>query len=251
MNCDKCLTLLSEYLDDELDFTVVATVEKHLEICAPCAEICEEFSAIAHCCVEVSEHIQAPPNSQALWLRINNLIESEQVALSAKETQTAQAKTAGRWSRFMNRSWQLSVQQMTSAVAGIVVITALVTVVSLQNSSNSSINNLASAQPNLMSQFLGSFGFGKIEMPRRADVDSRLKEQQMAIDYWNRRVEIRKQQWNKNVRDAFERNVREIDGVLVEYQQQLQANPNDEVSEEILDSALSDKMELLREFSKL
>jgi hypothetical protein len=39
--------------------------------------------------------------------------------------------------------------------------------------------------------------------------------------------------------------------IVAEQEKQLQVNPHDEVSEEMLNSALSDKMELLREFADL
>jgi hypothetical protein len=78
-----------------------------------------------------------------------------------------------------------------------------------------------------------------------------LKEQQLAIQYWNQRVETRKNQWNRHLRDAFDRNLHEIDEVVADYKQQLQNNPQDKISEEMLDSALKDKMDLLREFSEL
>jgi hypothetical protein len=53
------------------------------------------------------------------------------------------------------------------------------------------------------------------------------------------------------MRDTFDRNLHEIDQVVVEYSQNLKDNPQDSLSEEMLNSAMSEKMDLLREFSEL
>ena len=53
------------------------------------------------------------------------------------------------------------------------------------------------------------------------------------------------------MREAFERNMNVIDQAVNYSRDELRRNPHDEVSEEMLNSALSDKMELLREFADL
>jgi hypothetical protein len=53
------------------------------------------------------------------------------------------------------------------------------------------------------------------------------------------------------MREAFDRNLNEIDQTVNEYTLILQENPQDELSSEMLDSTLNDKMELLRAFSDL
>ena len=52
-------------------------------------------------------------------------------------------------------------------------------------------------------------------------------------------------------REAFDRNLDEINQVVFEYDKILQENPQDELTGEMLDSALNEKVELLREFSEL
>ena len=89
-----------------------------------------------------------------------------------------------------------------------------------------------------------------MDTPQQAR-ERRIKEQQAAIDYWNKRVEARRVQWDKNMREAFDRNLNEIDQTVNEYTLILQENPQDELSSEMLDSTLNDKMELLRAFSDL
>ena len=53
------------------------------------------------------------------------------------------------------------------------------------------------------------------------------------------------------MREAFERNMTVIDQAVNYSRDELRRNPHDEVSEEMLNSALNDKMELLREFADL
>lgn len=255
MNCEWCEAHINEYLDGELTERDRAAIENHFEICAPCAVLRADFSAILNCCLEVRNAPDSPPNSQALWLRISNLIEGEQSALLHKEPQLQPAPANGFVTRWLNQSWQLSSQQLASAVLGTVVITALITVVALQQSSMQSAQSSFSAstaqKPGMMSQVLSGFGFTNVAEKPQIHSDKRLQEQQIAIDYWQRRVEQRKRQWNQHLRDAFDRNLRELDLIVAEQERQLQVNPHDEVSEEMLNSALSDKMELLREFADL
>jgi hypothetical protein len=253
MNCEKCQALVHDYLDGHLNERECAALKMHFENCSPCAVYHADLMAILDCCEDVYEHPDAPPNAQALWLRISNLIESEQSALIIKETEQL-APAAGVYNRFFNRSWQFSFQQIASGVAGVIVITALLTVVGLQQ------QNLAPAPSTVLTsnagtgslvQYLGFNATSSKPQTQNVGLQNRLKNQQVAIEYWNQRVEQRKRQWNNHLREAFDRNLRELDTVVAEYEQQLQRNPHDDVSEEMLDSALNDKMQLLREFAEL
>jgi anti-sigma factor RsiW len=241
MNCEWCEAHVNYYLDGELSESDCAAIEKHFDACAACAEMRVDYSAILNCCLEVRNQPDSPPNPQALWLRISNLIEGEQSALAARDVQLQPAPANGFVTRWLNQNWQLSSQQLASAVLGTIVITALVTVIAVQQSSNAPIN--------------AATIFGSPASPAKPShnnvLDSRLQEQQAAIQYWQNRVEQRKRQWNQHLRDAFDRNLRELDTIVAEQERQLQVNPHDEVSEEMLNSALSDKMELLREFADL
>ena len=90
------------------------------------------------------------------------------------------------------------------------------------------------------------------EQPKtKKDVIELIKEQQAAIEYWDKRVQLRRVQWDKNMRDAFDRNLNEIDQAVTDYTLILQKDPQDDLSGEMLDSALMEKMNLLREFSEL
>lgn len=254
MNCEKCLAQLNAFFDGELSPTECATLELHLSVCQSCADAQDDLMAILDCCVDLREESVAPPNAQALWLRISNLIESEQSAICAKDAQAAAVAARPKpsfWQRASHQTWRFSLQQVASGVIGIAVITALLTVVGLQNMSDSS-KNPAAAQAGFFTPFFGEKpAADKFDNNKHLELETRLQKQQVAIDYWTRRVDQRKRQWNRHIQEAFDRNLREIDGVVVEYQQYLSQNPHDDVSEEMLDTALQDKMELLREFAEL
>lgn len=244
MNCEKCLAQLDEYLSGDLDSGDCAVVKEHLEICASCLEFSDDLSAILNCCVQTREYLESPPNSQALWLRISNIVECEQKVLIAAGIKTAADPPALKNSLW-SRNWQLSTQQATVAVIGIAVITSLLTIVGVQNTFQA---DASLTQSNLLTSV---FGAKKQSAVTSAINENRLERQEMAIEYWNKRVELRKNQWNPRLRDAFERNLHEIDQVVADYRQQLKLNSEDKISEEMLDSALNDKMALLREFAEL
>jgi Predicted integral membrane protein len=245
MNCENCQNFLSEFLDGELDNETSAFVRAHLGICAECAEIFEDFASIIGFCSEEKIKEVSPPNSQALWCRISNIIETE---IKQEITKQPEPKPS-RLSRIWNRRWSLSLTQAVSAVMSVALISSLLTIVGIKNFVPFSDQTArGSVAPSLFERVM--FRVGLVESPQ-AEREKRLKEQQEAIEYWNRRVEARRRQWNKNIREAFDRNLLEIDQVVAEYQQILQQNPDDEISGELLDSAMNDKMELLRQFSDL
>jgi hypothetical protein len=64
-------------------------------------------------------------------------------------------------------------------------------------------------------------------------------------------VELNKARWNPQMRETFDKNLSVIDAAVNESMRQLSLNPHDEVSEEILNAALNDKAELLKEFAAL
>lgn len=237
MNCEDCQKLISVYLDNELEPEVSMNLQTHLAICAGCAKMCEDFAMILDFCTLDEAETSLPPNSKALWCRINNLIETELPPLTPVEV-TEQNKP--------KRSWQFSFSQVFASVLGITVISSLLTIVGIKNYSAPEVS--ANTAPSIFDRALGKIGI--IETPQQTR-ENRIKEQQTAIDYWNRRVQTKRVNWNANLREAFDRNLSEIDQTVFEYDKILQENPHDDLSGEMLDSALNEKMALLREFSEL
>lgn len=239
MNCEQCQQLISVYLDNELENKVRVEVQTHLTICAGCAKVCEDFAMILDFCdLEESEYTP-PPNSKALWCRINNLIETE----IAPELEREAAIKGGK----KRKSWQFSFSQVFASIMAIALFSSLLTIVGIKNFYAAGEVS-ANTEPSLFNRALGKVGL--IETPQQVR-ERRVKEQQATIDYWNQRVETKRATWNAHLREGFDRNLNEINQVVYEYDQILQDNPQDDLSGEMLDSALNEKMELLREFAEL
>ena len=242
MNCEKCQDLLSDFLEGSLSPEDRTTLNTHLEECLFCVSARDEIDSIViFCCAHRGEY-EAPPNERALWLRIRNVIESEQsaVAVAAVGSRSLSGQRESWWSRMMNRSWELSLPQMAMAVAVIMVAVSLITVFSLQRIQMANVSPDASG-PSVRNTQPTAAVFAL----------DRTRQQQLALEYWNQRVEQRKARWSPQMREAFERNLMVIDQAVADSRAILSQNPHDEVSEEMLNAALNDKMELLKEFSDL
>lgn len=243
MTCEHCQEYISAFLDNDLDEKISAGIQAHLAVCGDCAKVCADFAAILDVCQPEPQAEVLPPNSQALWCRINNIIESEIQPIQA-EVKKEEPK------RGFARVWQLSFSQVAAGMLFIGIVSSLLTIVGIKNYMGpaGSETGTDAASQTVFEKFLGKIGL--MDTPQQAR-DRRIKEQQAAIDYWNKRVEARRVQWDRNMREAFDRNLHEIDETVSEYTLILQENPQDELSSEMLDSTLNDKMQLLRAFSDL
>jgi anti-sigma factor RsiW len=244
MNCEKCQELLSDFLDCALTDEEHLALSAHMEECLECFHVRRELDEIVGYCRETRGQYEAPPNERALWLRIRNTIESQPGALSASASASSAARRVVRprwWSQWMGRQWELTLPQLAAAVSVIIIAVALGTAFSLQQVKNSqqdaqtASGMRAGATPGVKAL--------------TSDVDDRVRRQQVAIDYWYERVSARKRRWNPGLREAFERNLGVLDQAVEDSRQRLKDNPHDEISEEMLNAALNDKMELLKEFS--
>jgi hypothetical protein len=248
MNCEKCQELLSDYLDAAISGEDRATFSAHLEECLPCYNIHAEMNSIVTFCREHRGEYAAPPNERALWLRIQNTVESELLAASAAQNLAQAARRENWWSRMLGRSWELSFPQVAMAVVAIIVVASLATVFGLRGMQKVGIQN------DLASTNLNNTGGTVMALngdSKAIDPNNRLWQQQQQIKYWSQLVEERKAHWNPQVRKDFERNLTLLDETVQESLQKLSERPHDEMTEEMLNSALNDKMQLLKEFCDL
>ena len=235
MNCEKCENLISDFLDGALSQEDQATLNLHLEECLGCAEVRNDLQAIVGFCQAHRGEYSAPPNEKALWQRIRNMIEA-----GASSTAVAHAPARrNSWKNWAGRSWELSFPQLAGSVAAIVLVASLLTAVGVRH-------------------FSGG-GAAKFQAPAEdanlsvaaANVRNRISQQQQAIAYWNQRVEFNKARWNPQMRETFDRNLKVIDQAVNDSFNELARNPHDEVSEEMLNAALNEKLSLLKEFAEL
>lgn len=242
MNCEECKFLINVFMDNELDEAEAESVRDHLSVCSECSLVCEDLSLILDACATDVEEEVGPPNAQALWCRINNIIETE--AKAAQPASVAEMPQKGRF-------WRLSFGQVTAALLGVAVISSLLTVVVVRSYNQPSPDDFTSRSAATQTTFERVLSrVGLMTTPQQAR-EARLKEQQSAIEYWNARVHERRSVWNRTTREAFDRNLRVIDESVNDYRMILQENPDDELSGEMLDAVLTDKMNLLRDFSEL
>jgi hypothetical protein len=237
MDCEKCSDLLADFLDDTLDGDDRALFSTHLDECLGCACVRDEIRTIVSVAAESREQFVAPPNERALWLRVRNTIESElsarqRAAAAAAEASAARRERENFLTRLMNKRWALSLPQLTAAVVAIVVGVSVVTTVGMQR--------LAAGEGDVKPETALGRGVKKLN-----------PDQTVAIEYLMKRVEERKGRWNPRMREAFDRNLGIIDATVSDSLKELDESPHDEISEEALNAALRDKMELLREFSEL
>ena len=234
MNCENYQDLLSDFVDGSLAPEDQHDVAAHLSVCGVCTEARNDFDAIVGFCLEHRGEYEAVPNERALWLRIQNMIE----ATLPDPSRNALPANPGWWFRLMNRSWQLSFPQLAAAAIAIIIVVSVFTVVGLRGLTfTGSGSGLSAAGLTLPSTGVS--------------VKDRFRQQQQAIAYWNDRVELNKARWNPQMRETFDKNMSVIDAAVNDSMRQLTQNPHDEVSEEILNAALNDKVELLKEFSAL
>jgi anti-sigma factor RsiW len=251
MNCEKCQELLSDYLDGAISGEDHTTFAAHLEECSPCFNVHAEINSIVSFCRDNRGEYIAPPNERALWLRIQNTVESELLASSAAAQNPARRlQSESWWSRMMGRSWELSLPQMAMAVVAIIMVASLATFFGLRGTQKTGTGNGVAA-----TQASGRNGqaialSGDLHA---VDLNNRLSQHQQQIKYWSQIVEERKAHWNPQVRADFEHNLNLLDETVQDSIKKLSARPSehDEVTEEMLDAALNDKTQLLKEFSDL
>ncbi len=241
MNCEECKLQMGAFMDNDLAQAEAEKVRLHLAECSPCSLVCEELSSILYACEEADVDEIAPLNSQALWCRINNVIEGE---IQASQKAPVEEPRKGRFLQF-------SFMQLSAAVVCIAVMSSLLTFVAVRNytqpASDDFTTRSASTQTTV-EKLLSRVGL--IQTPHESRM-ARLKEQQAAIDYWNARVDARRAQWNRSTREAFDKNLAVIDESVQDYTMILQKDPDDELSGEMLDAVMTEKMNLLRDFADL
>lgn len=228
MNCDTCQELIHDLLDGSISQSDESILNTHLKDCLDCDSVRQDLASIVGFCRTRRGEYEAPPNEHALWLRIRNVIESEQHGQTVVQAERRPSFLG----RLMGRSWELSLPQLTAATAAIVLLVSLATVVGLRRWGT----GVPLSQPNVA---------------EASNVNDRVWQRQQAINYWNQRVELNKARWSKDMREVFDRNMSVIDQAVANSLDELKRNPHDEISEQMLTESLNDKLALLKEFSDL
>src|SRR5687768_11785081 len=105
MNCETCQELIHDLLDGSISRSDESILNTHLNDCLDCESVRRDLAAIVGFCRTRRGEYEAPPNEHALWLRIRNVIESEQRVQPVERRPSFLG-------RLMDRSWQLSLPQL-------------------------------------------------------------------------------------------------------------------------------------------
>lgn len=230
MNCEQCQELIHDLIDGRISQRDEFTLNTHLKDCLDCYSVRQDLTSILTFCQTQRGEYEAPPNEQALWLRIRNVIEAENGHRVVAQTDSRPSF----FGRLMSQTWELSLPQLASLTAAIVLLVSLTTVVGLRRWDSNG--------PTTMPQ---------VEASNASNVNDRIWQRRQVINYWNQRVELNKARWSPAMRETFDRNMRVIDEAVANSLNELNRNPHDEVSEQMLNESLNDKLALLKEFSDL
>jgi hypothetical protein len=228
MNCEKCQELIHDLVDGSISHADEFALNTHINECLDCESVRQDLSAIVGFCRSHRGEYEAPPNQQALWLRIRNTLEAEAANVSIK-SKPARKSFLG---ELMGRSWEMSLPQLASFAVAIMLLVSLVTVVGIRRwGMNQTTTELVPQQA--------------------SNINDRVWQRQQVINYWQQRVELNKARWSPVMRDTFDRNLQVIDAAVTQSLNELNRNPHDEISEQMLNESLNDKLVLLKEFSDL
>src|ERR1051325_1206403 len=228
MNCDTCQELIHDLVDGSITQRDEFTLNTHLKECLDCDSVRQDLASIVGFCRTQRGQYEAPPNEQAMWLRIRNVIEAELPNRPVKNTEPQPSF----FGRLMGRSWELSLPQLVASTAAIVLLVSLMTVVGLRRWGGREVTTNTTQN-------------------EVSNINDRIWQRRQVIDYWNQRVELNKARWSPEMRETFDRNMQVIDRAVANSLDELKRNPHDEVSEQMLNESLNDKLSLLKEFSDL
>ena len=228
MNCEQCQELIQDLIDGSISQRDEFTLNTHLKDCLDCESVRQDLTSILTYCQTHRGEYEAPPNEQALWLRIRNVIEAENGHRVVAQTESRRPSFVG---RLMGQTWELSLPQLASLTVAIVLFVSLATVVGLRRWGATETVHVAPAYA--------------------SNVDERVWQRRQLINYWKQRVEQNKSRWSPEMREKFERTMREIDEAVSKSLIELNRNPHDEVSEQMLNVSLTDELDTLKAFSDL
>ncbi|MEK6304246.1 MAG: zf-HC2 domain-containing protein [Acidobacteriota bacterium] len=221
MVCRQCQELISDYIDGSLELGEQVQIERHLGDCEPCRAVRDDLLQIVHFSHQLPIH--AP--SGALWTRI----------------QTEVVQQRGHWLRSLpwltwlkTRHFDLSLPQMAATAAAIIIAVSAAVLFSRPDR----LDQLSVRQ--------GAAAAGGLEVNPLSSSDFQQIEKQ--INQLSESVELRKVEWDPELRSAFERNLLYVDQCLAECRHQLSDNPADYVSQELMLNAYREKVRLLEGF---
>ncbi len=249
MDCTKCHDLLSDFFDGTLSDHDRRIFSAHIEECLTCRGMHGDLDRILALARMEREEMIALPDEQALWLNIREHVESDMAW--AREASFARRRAAAStatmqeswWSRLWNARWEFSAPQVTGAFATLAGVTALATVLG-----TTALRGIAVDAPTQLAD-AGAQTAGATTPAERVSYEEYVRRQQPDIEYLRQRIEENKTRLPPRMRESFERTMVRLDQDVSYSLDALRQNPQDRISEEMLNRALQDKVEVLKELS--
>src|SRR6185295_20077979 len=104
MNCEVCQELIHDLIDGSISQSDESTLNTHLKQCLDCDSVRQDLASIVGFCRTQRGQYEAPPNEQAMWLRIRNVIEAELPSKAVSKTESKPSFIG----RLMGRTWELT-----------------------------------------------------------------------------------------------------------------------------------------------
>lgn len=223
MVCKQCQELLSEYIDGALELGEQVNIERHLGDCEPCRAVRDDLLQIVH----FSHQLPMQSPSTALWPRISSDLAELRPSFWSRPL---------RWlANFRTLNFSFSVPQLIAGAAALAIVVSTGIIVSRRDG-----HQLATAAN------AGGVATSEVRPLSQAD----LQQLERQIRQLSETVEQRKNAWDPELRNAFERNLLYVDQSLVECRHQLNDNPADDISQELMLNAYREKVRLLEGFEK-
>ena len=223
MLCNQCQELVSDYIDGALELGEQLQVERHLADCEACRAVRDDLLQIVH----FSRQLPLQTPSGAVWARISSAVSSEQPS-------SVWYRTARRLSTIRARHFDVSIPQLLASAAALVIVaTVTVTLLRRQGPGDLTANG------------------GQVTPGERMPLSHQdVAKMEAKINELAKTVEQRQSTWNPALRETFQRNLIYVDQSLEECRLDLDANPADDVSQELMLGVYREKMRLLASFSE-
>src|ERR1044071_6322040 len=220
MICKQCQEHISDYIDGLLELGEQVKIERHLADCEPCRAVRDDLLQIVHFSHQLPEH--AP--SGALWARIQSDIAEEQPAGFL-------SRAGAWWAQLKTRNFNLSIPQMVASAAALAIIISVGVLITGRNVAQEQSTVAGIAEVNAHN------------LQRLSNPDIQQLEQD--VSRLSETIEQRKSAWNPELRAAFDRNMYYVNQSLAECRHQLNDNPSDDGSQELMLNAYREKVGLL------
>ncbi|MGA9772685.1 MAG: anti-sigma factor [Blastocatellia bacterium] len=223
MICKQCQELISDYIDGLLELGEQVKIERHLADCEPCRAVRDDLLQIVHFSHQLPE--QSPSGS--LWARIQSDI--------AEQKPAGFLSGAGAWwTQLKTRNFNLSIPQMVASAAALAIVISIGVLITGRNV----------AHNQSMVASVGEVSADSLQRLSNPDI----QQLEQDVSRLSETIEQRKSAWNAELRATFDRNMYYINQSLAECRHQLNDNPTDDVSQELMLNAYREKVRLLEGF---